>query len=62
MGCTQTRGGNIIVEEEFREVDTAKMDAHKRFEHSLPLYRMHISDFEGKVKRFVIDKDYVTLK
>ena len=42
-------------------VDTKAMDEHARFEHSFPLYRMHIKDFEGKVKRFVDGKEYVSL-
>ena len=37
------------------------MDEHAKFEHSFPLYKMHVKDFEGKVKRFVDGKEYVSL-
>ncbi len=37
------------------------MDRYERFEHTLPFYRMRIDVFEGRVKRFVNNKNSVTI-
>ena len=38
------------------------MDKYQKFEHTLPFYRIHIDDFEGRVKRFVQNKQTVSLR
>ena len=64
MGCNQTRSRPLEPRNEDLTVtvDMNGMDEHARFEHSFPFYKMHIDDFEGKVKRFVNAKETVSLQ
>lgn len=61
MGCGNSKSAPAAIVEEIAAVDVLKLDRFSRFEHSFPFYRMHLDVFEGKVKRFVINKHSVTL-
>ncbi len=51
-----------MVEDIEVNVDLNSMSKFDRFEHSFPFYRMRIDTFEGKVKRFVSNRNSVTLR
>jgi hypothetical protein len=61
MGCGGSKSSAAAYVEEIPAIDLTKLDRFSRFEHSFPFYRMRIDVFEGKVKRFVINKNSVTL-
>ena len=42
--------------------DSSNFDKWEKFEHTLPFYRTRVDIFEGRVKRFVLERSSVTLK
>lgn len=61
MGCGGSKSAAAAYHEEIPAIDLTKLDRFARFEHTFPLYRMRIDVFEGKVKRFVVNKNSVSL-
>lgn len=66
MGCSNGRTGGGLQAPQNEDlnnyIDPNNMERFAKFEYTFPLYRMRISDFEGKVKRFVSGKNSVSIR